>query len=643
MNIAAQICGLSILGMLIFFYLSQQKVDFKNSRIFIISVFADVVCLLLDIISIWAIRATPSAWSDRTLSIFSESPVVMEYITPIICKLYLISLVVISYFGFVYAVSLMPIIEKNSRRIDNVAISICAIACTLISVVKVEYKADRLSTYSYGPACALTYIFASAFMIMTFAIPLIYHKSLVKGVFPTIAFWIAFEVVCTVIQLCFPQLLLVGFASAMGLAVAYLELENPGLQIDKISGLFNMTTLQMYLNNFYRKDLPFSYIIIRLVYDIASPPDRNGSDMRIVASLLKKTKQAKVFYIGQSEFMLIFRDSEIAKKKASSINSIMDTLYKNNGKSFIEILETDGRRASSISEIMEMTGQISSNTKYSDISIYRITDDDYTKFRQEKIIAKEIDDALAEDRVEAFFQPIYSIDEDAFSGAEALVRIRRKDGSIMPPVMFIPVAEKTGQVTKIGDRIFEKTLDILKNGGIRNLGVKFMDVNLSVLQCDDNTLAVRYINAIHKADIPPQMLCFEITETAMIENRKNLLYNLNLFKEAGCSCSLDDFGNGESNLNYVIDMPIDFIKADRSMVIEYTSSNRVSLIMDLMVRMAKGLSLKIVAEGVEADKDLNAMKNLKIDYIQGYYFSRPLSRDDYISFLQKNNRQKQEQ
>ena len=131
---------------------------------------------------------------------------------------------------------------------------------------------------------------------------------------------------------------------------------------------------------------------------------------------------------------------------------------------------------------MELLGQISLNDVYSDTGIITVTDDTYEHFRQERRIIKEIDDALDEDRVEAFFQPIYSFKDDAFTGAEALVRIRRKDGSIMTPGLFIPVAEKTGQVTRIGDRMFEKTLDIIKNGGVRDLGVKFIDINLSVLR-----------------------------------------------------------------------------------------------------------------------------------------------------------------
>lgn len=624
MNIATQLCGLALLGVLIFFYLRQQKVDFKSSRLFAVALFADVLCLSLDIYSIWAIIN-----AGRAISAFH---------TAVVCKLYLMSLVFIAYVGFTYVVSQMPVTDKGGRRIEIAAFIMYVVAVVFIAAFPISYKTNGTTTYSYGRSCQVAYFFAPFFMMMTYLIALFYRKKLMVNVFATISFWIGFECFCTLVQFLNPNVLLVGFASAIGLSVVYLELENPELQIDRSSNLFNLSTLQLYLTDFYKKDLQFSYIIVKLVYDLASPPDRNGDVMRKTAEALKGIKQTKIFYIGQSCFMLVFRDSERAEEEAKVINEAITVQCHDNGNSFLEILETNGRRARSITEIMELIGQISVNGEYYDTGIYKVSDKTYDHFRQERQIVKEIDDALAEDRVEAFFQPIYSLQEDTFSGAEALVRIRRKDGSIISPGLFIPVAEKTGQVTKIGDRMFEKTLDIIKNGGVRELGVRFIDINLSVLQCEDSTLSQRYLSAMDEAGVPPQMFCFEITETAMIVNRDMLLYNLNAFRSEGCSCSLDDFGNGESNLNYVIDMPIDFIKADRSMVTKYTISSRVGLIMDSMIHMAKGLSLKVVAEGVETDEDMDAMRKLEIDYIQGFYFSKPLPRDEFIRFLQKNKK-----
>lgn len=624
MNIATQLCGITILVVILFFYLRQQKVDFKSSRIFAIALFADVVCLTLDILSV--------------CGIVYAGTLVSPVVTRTLCKLYLMALVFIAYIGFVYNISQMPVTEKGGKRIEKTALAIYLFSAVLIAVFPIGYRYTILVTYSYGPACRVAFFFAPFFMIMTFLIALFYKRRLPVNVFASVSFWIGFECFAALLQFLNPAILVVGFASALGLSVIYLELENPGLQIDKGSDLFNTSTLQSYITDFYKKDLQFSYIFVKLVYDLASPADNSGMIMRGTADILRRVKQAKTFYLGQSGYIMVFRDAEKAAEAAGEVNEALRVECHDNGNSFLEVLETKGRRARSITEILEFLGQLSMNGEYSNSSVITITDETYERFRQERLIVKEIDEALEEDRVEAFFQPIYSFDDDAFTGAEALVRIRKQDGTILSPGLFIPIAEKTGQVTKIGDRMFEKTLDIIKNGGVRELGIRFIDINLSVLQCEDDTLSERYLSQMKEAGVSPQMFCFEITETAMIVNRDKLLNNLNAFRDAGCSCSLDDFGNGESNLNYVVDMPIDFIKADRSMVTKYTISSRVGLIMDSMIHMAKGLSLKIVAEGVETDDDLRAMKRLQIDYIQGFYFSKPLPRDEFIRFLQKNRK-----
>ncbi|MDD6551923.1 MAG: EAL domain-containing protein, partial [Lachnospiraceae bacterium] len=442
MNIATQLCGLTILVVILFFYHRQQKVDFRSSRLFGVAILADLGCLILDILSIFGI-------------VYSGNGV-DPIATGILCKLYLLALVFMAYIGFSYAVSQMPVTEKGGGRMEKCAMFIYAVAAVLIIALPISYKTDGLITYSYGKACYLAYFFAPFFMIMTYLIALFYRKELPVNVFATISFWIGAECFAALMQFLNPGWLVVGFASSVGLCVVYLELENPELQKDRSSGLFNLSTFQSYIVDFYKKDLQFSYIFVKLVYDLASPADSNGAVMRHVADYLREFRQAKTFYVGQSGYIMVFRDPAEAAETAGEINEALTMFCHEHGNSFLEILETQGRRANSINEIMELLGQISLNGEYSDSGIITVTDDTYERFRQERSIIKEIDDALDDDRVEAFFQPIYSFEDDAFTGAEALARIRRKDGSIMTPGLFITVAEKTGQVTRIGDRMFEK-------------------------------------------------------------------------------------------------------------------------------------------------------------------------------------------
>lgn len=621
MNISTQICGLSILLIILFFFFRAPKVDFLSTRLFLGLMISVMVCLFFDIVSVYGI-------ANDTVS---------SRETGFLCRMYLVTLILVSFMGLQYMLAMYTVSDKILRVIRAVygLILIVAVIAVMTAPIGWYHRGDVV--YSRGLACSFAYVFCGIFMLSTVMFAVILGRTVSVNVFASVIVWIGFEVAAAVSQYMHPRLLLVGFASTIGLLVLFLELENPKLSINRTTDVFNLSTLNRYIDDFYKRDRQFSYIIFKLVYEGTPSAGHKKNIFYRTARVLEQQKAAKVFFTGQASFVLIYRDKAEADTGAMLLNSEVGDLCDATGAGFLEMYEPEGRRARSLIEILDMADQISVNGEYADRRIITISEHDYERFRQQREVIKEIDKALEDDRVEAFFQPIFSFKDDKFTIAEALVRIRQEDGTIMPPGRFIPVAEKTGQVTKIGDRMFEKTLQLIKDEKVNDLGVQFIDVNLSVRQCEDESLATRYLEKMKKAGVSPSMFCFEITESSMIINRTVLLNNMNTFRDAGCSVSLDDFGNGESNLNYVIDMPIDLIKADRSMVSNYRLNNRVGLIMDSMIHMAKGLSLKIVAEGVETEEDLKAMKDLNIDYIQGYYFSKPLPRDDYVSFIRKNN------
>ena len=138
-------------------------------------------------------------------------------------------------------------------------------------------------------------------------------------------------------------------------------------------------------------------------------------------------------------------------------------------------------------------------------------------------------------------------------------------------------------------------------------------------------------------EVHPKEINLEITESSTLNQRNILLENMNRLMNMGCGFSLDDFGTGESNLNYIVDMPVNIVKFDRSMVQDYFTNKRAEIVMRATVGMIKDLGLKIVAEGVETEEQVEGIKQLGIDYIQGYYYSKPLSKEDFIQFIETRN------
>ena len=153
------------------------------------------------------------------------------------------------------------------------------------------------------------------------------------------------------------------------------------------------------------------------------------------------------------------------------------------------------------------------------------------------------------------------------------------------------------------------------------------------MQCAYEQLAEDYIRIMKKYGIKPGFINLEITESASLSEKKTLLNNMASLLNYGISFSLDDFGTGQSNLNYIVDMPVDIVKFDRGMINAYFENGKAKYVMDAAMHMVHGMNLEIVSEGIETKEQYQVMKELGISYIQGYYFSRPLAEKQFLEFI----------
>ncbi len=256
------------------------------------------------------------------------------------------------------------------------------------------------------------------------------------------------------------------------------------------------------------------------------------------------------------------------------------------------------------------------------------------QMRKEKSMEQMLDEAMKEDRIEVFYQPIFSTRAKKFVSAEALVRMRDRDGNLVPPGAFIAVAEANGKILQLGEIVFEKVCRFFTKEQLEQYGLHYIEVNLSVVQCGYPGLADDYIGIMEKYQINPRYINLEITESASMAAKKTLLENMRRLMEYGVCFSLDDFGTGQSNLNYIVDMPVDIVKFDREMSQAFFQDEKAKYVMNAAMQMIHGMKLKIVSEGIETEEQYLAMEELSIDYIQGYYFSKPLPEAAFLAFLQ---------
>jgi len=168
-------------------------------------------------------------------------------------------------------------------------------------------------------------------------------------------------------------------------------------------------------------------------------------------------------------------------------------------------------------------------------------------------------------------------------------------------------------------------------------GVEYIDINLSVVQCMQENMSGKLITALRNYGIDHSQINIEITETAAANSPRILQQNMNELWKHDIHFSLDDFGTGYSNMSYIMDLPFNVIKFDKHFINMASTTKKGKLLLESSVNMMKNLKLKVVAEGVETKEQCEMLKSLGIEYLQGYYFSKPIPGNEFIHFVNRFN------
>ena len=246
--------------------------------------------------------------------------------------------------------------------------------------------------------------------------------------------------------------------------------------------------------------------------------------------------------------------------------------------------------------------------------------------------------AISENRFRMYYQPIYSFERGKFISAEALIRLVDDDYGFVPPGLFIPAAERKGVILPIGDFVLEDVHRFISENDFGRLGLEYIEINLSVLQCMQEELPEKMAFLGEKYGVSPDKVNLEITETTYEEAGVSVMdNNLEMLSGMGYTFSLDDFGTGYSNMQRVSRLPLKMIKLDKSLVDDMESEDGL-MIMRNTVKMMRDIDKELVAEGVETKENLERLEALGCHFIQGYYFSKPLPEQEFIEFITKHNK-----
>lgn len=349
--------------------------------------------------------------------------------------------------------------------------------------------------------------------------------------------------------------------------------------------------------------------------------------------------------IGGDEFIIILSDIESEEEILQHINNILDV--------FKQKIVVNGHVLKSSTSIgcaiyPDDSTDVNELMKYADMAMYsakengRNTFEFFTKSLNENLhnfvnMLEDMSRALKEREFKLYYQAKVDVKTGKIMGAEALIRWEHNEKGLIFPDKFIALAESSGFIIKLGKFIITESVIFINK--LNSMGYKDINIsiNISSIQAKDLELYYDLKQIMDIYSINPKQLSVEITESVMMENKTSASELLNKIKELGINIYLDDFGTGYSSLQYLQTFPIDIIKIDKSFIDKITPGDKKNIILlNTILLMGQTLGIKVIAEGVEDNSQLQYLKEKNCDFYQGYLKSKPIPEEEFIKLLEEN-------
>ncbi len=439
-----------------------------------------------------------------------------------------------------------------------------------------------------------------------------------------------------------------GFMLSLVPLLCLFTLEGKDTLIDQESGLRNFSAFRTSVVVRLENKTAFRLILIYaggLSSLLAGLDEETGrSVMDQVASAVRGVTALPSFRINEEMFAILQDEKtevitqEILinlRTKAMSALRIGKFQHNLNIHACVKDLPKDIKTIEDVEILAGLLKEAGSLRKGGELLIHDLDVEREKKMREE---VHALSRALQEDRMEVWYQPIMNNETGMFDCAEALIRMRAPDGSYVQPGRFIPAAERSGLIIRIGRFVVQEVCRFLAEKEREELGIRYIEANLSVEECIQEALPAMLKSILEEYRVSPELLNIEVTETADDTVSELMMHNMALIHEnIGIELSLDDFGTGYSNLARVLNMPVSIVKFDRSMLLKAFETEEGRIVFSRLAEAVHNIDRKIVSEGVETKEQADFVKSLGIEYIQGFYYAKPMPKEDYLEFVRRHN------
>lgn len=492
----------------------------------------------------------------------------------------------------------------------------------------------------------LIYLNSVFYMIISFYMVIRYKSRLQGKNVRLLHIYLTGIIISVLAQMLFPNLLIECFGIAVSTLIFFFYMQRPEEVLDAVTESFNYNAFFRMTNVQFKKQT--GHVCISLILDDASfltstlGITQMNSLMAQVAEFLKNTfPLGMVYHLDQGVFCMVSKSMDPLDLYEHIV--VMQERFKETWKTESVEIKLFNRicvvKAPSDTDspagVIDIINFVKEDVHYKQAVIYA-SDIDFEYKKHSKYIEEALHEGFANNRFELYYQPIYSTKDNMLIGAEALIRLHDLNGDIIPPDDFIPIAERNGMIYRIGEYVFDSVCKMLSQIDTVAYGIKKLSINLSAAQCMQEILAEQILTLQKMYQLPSSLINLEITETAVVHTPEILLKNMKLLSDAGIEFSLDDYGSVYSNMAAMLDLPFKMVKIDKKIIQTALNDARSTTAIAATVSMIRSLGMTVLAEGVETKEQADWLISLGCNYLQGFYYSKPVTKDEYLMLMKKN-------
>ncbi len=633
------VCAFFLVLILLISTISRKMVSGRENRYLLYTIISTFLTTIFDI---WALVV------DNMSSDF----IIQKY-TSHTLYIFFHSLTIPIYIAYIVALTdTWHLIKSNIINIILLDVPFLVICILLIANLFNEKVFSLNDEFKYTRGPWLTIIYACCFLYAAFGIYYIctYKDLLKKKRFFALLSVFVLIITATILQMLFPHFPIEMFATSISLLIITIAIQRPEENIDIITGLHNMSDYSSDIKRSYSNVKVFDIILINVtnfhsIRDFLGYEKINDLLAEIANRLRELNKKFKVhadlYYLekGKFRFVIDTKYREQSEDIAKCINEVFMSDFIVNHMHINLITQVCLCRCpydvDDYEILMHFGEQFSKDYDYTGEILYArdlFNQGRYDLFNKLDTI---IENAITNHKFQVYYQPIYSVKKKRFNSAEALLRLKDENQNFIPPDIFIPAAEKSGAIHRIGAYVIDEVCQFISSPDFEKLDIDYIEINLSTSQCMHPELVPQILDTLKKYNVSPDKINLEITETAAANIQSIMAENLDKLTAAGLSFSLDDFGTGYSNMQRVASLPLKMVKLDKEFV-NHESNPKLLIVLENTIKMIKDMEMEIVAEGIETETLVQRFSDMDCEYIQGYYYSKPIPKNDFIAFITKN-------